>query len=131
VTHQSKSLVALVAVVGLAASLLFAQDAGDAARDKFEKVADILAALEVTTASRVADVGAGDGCYSVRIARAMPPGGRVTAVDVTEKALEQLRQRLERETFGALTARAGFFAIQSSCMQKRKNARSRSRFFVA
>ena len=97
VTHQSKSLVALVAVVGLAASSLFAQDAGDAGRDKFEKVADILAALEVTTASRVADVGAGDGFYSVRIARAMPPSGRVTAVDVTEKALEQLRQRLERE----------------------------------
>ena len=90
VTHQSKSLVALVAVVGLAASSLFAQDAGDAGRDKFEKVADILAALEVTTASRVADVGAGDGFYSVRIARAMPPGGRVTAVDVTEKALEPI-----------------------------------------
>lgn len=34
-------------------------------------------------------------------------------------------------TFGALTARAGFFAIQSSCMQKRKNDRRRSRFFVA
>ena len=84
-------------VVGLAASSLFAQTAGDAGRDKFENVSDILAALEVTTASRVADVGAGDGFYSVRIARAMPPGGRVSAVDVTEKALEQLRQRLERE----------------------------------
>jgi ubiquinone/menaquinone biosynthesis C-methylase UbiE len=52
---------------------------------------------------------AGDGFYSVRIARAMPPSGRVTAVDVSEKALEELRQRLEREnvtnvdvTLGAL-----------------------------
>jgi ubiquinone/menaquinone biosynthesis C-methylase UbiE len=53
--------------------------------------------LEVSSASRVADVGAGDGFYAVRIARSLPPGGRVTAVDVSEKALEQLRQRLERE----------------------------------
>ena len=33
--------------------------------------------------------------------------------------------------FGAFTARAGFFAIQSSCIQNRKNPRSRSRFLVA
>lgn len=76
---------------------LLAQSDRDAGRDKHEKVADILAALDVATASRIADIGAGDGFYSVRIARAMPASGRVTAVDVSEKALEQLRQRLQRE----------------------------------
>ena len=68
-THQSKSLVALVAVVALAASSLFAQRDGDAGRDKFEKVADILAALEVTTASRIADIGAGDGSIDTHFPR--------------------------------------------------------------
>jgi hypothetical protein len=34
-------------------------------------------------------------------------------------------------TFGPLTARAGFFAIQSPFMQNRKKARRRSRFFEA
>jgi predicted methyltransferase len=75
----------------------YAQTSSDAGRDKYEKVADVLAALEVSTASRIADIGAGDGFYSVRIARAMPPAGRVAAVDVSDKALEQLRQRLQRE----------------------------------
>ena len=96
-----------VACVLLSTSVT-AQPARDAARDKNEKVGDILAALEAATASRIADIGAGDGFYSVRIARAMPPAGRVTAVDVSEKALGELRQRLELEgvqnvdvTFGA------------------------------
>ena len=73
-------------------------DAGsDALREKNEKVGEILAALEASTALRIADVGSGDGFYSVRIARALPASGRVMAVDVTEKALNGLRQRLDRE----------------------------------
>jgi predicted methyltransferase len=108
---MTRRYLAVRALVGLLliTSPLLAQSDRDAGRDKYEKVADILAALEVATASRVADVGAGDGFYSVRIARAMPPSGRVTAVDVSEGALEKLRERLTREgvtnvdvTLGAL-----------------------------
>jgi predicted O-methyltransferase YrrM len=75
----------------------YAQTSSDAGRDKYEKFADVLAALEVSTASRIDDIGAGDGFYSVRIAPAMPPSGRVTALEVSEKALVGLRERLERE----------------------------------
>ena len=60
------ALLSAVALL-LLASLLSAQSERDAGRDKFEKVADILAALEVKTASRIADIGAGDGFYSIRI----------------------------------------------------------------
>jgi ubiquinone/menaquinone biosynthesis C-methylase UbiE len=92
-----------LAITALGLSLLLtsapiaAQDFGDAGRDKFENVAGILAALELEKASRVADIGAGDGFYSVRIARALPPPGRVMAVDVTEGALKRLGERLTRE----------------------------------
>lgn len=88
---------------------LFAQADRDAGRDKYEKVSDILAALEVATATRVADIGAGDGFYSVRIARAMPASGRVIAVDVSEKALASLRERLERERVTNVDVTLGAF----------------------
>jgi predicted methyltransferase len=98
----------LFVVITLSALPALAQD-GDAGRDKYEKVGEVLAALEVATASRVADVGAGDGFYSVRIARALPASGRVMAVDVTDKALEQLRQRLAREQVTNVDVTLGAF----------------------
>jgi len=45
----------------------------------------------------VADVGAGDGFFSVRIARAVQPNGRVAAVDVSDAALTKLRERASRD----------------------------------
>jgi ubiquinone/menaquinone biosynthesis C-methylase UbiE len=98
---MTRRLMTWLLAAGLAwSSPAWAQDGAaerDAVRDKHENVGEILAALGASTASRVADIGAGDGFYSVRIARALPPSGRVMAIDVTEKALELLRQRLERE----------------------------------
>ena len=76
--------------------LALAQIADDS-RDKFEKVSEILAALQADPGKRIADVGAGEGFYSLRLARAVGPTGRVTAVDVSEKYLEKLRARLQQD----------------------------------
>ena len=73
-----------------------AQSADDS-RENFEKVGQILAALQAEPGKRIADVGAGEGFYSLRIARAVGPAGRVTAVDVSEKYLEKLRARLQQD----------------------------------
>jgi len=69
----------------------------DDRRDKFEKVGEILAALQAEPGQRIADVGAGEGFYSLRIARAVAPTGRVMAVDVSEKYLEKLRARIQQD----------------------------------
>ena len=63
-------------------------------REKTEKVGEVLAALEATTGKVIADVGAGEGFYTIRIAKAVAPTGRVTAVDVDQKVLDTLRQQL-------------------------------------
>jgi len=74
----------------------WAQAAADS-REKAENVRDVLAALQAEPGKRIADVGAGEGFYSLRIARAVGPTGRVTAIDISEKHLETLRSRLQQD----------------------------------
>lgn len=66
-------------------------------RESWQRVPDILVALGVVPGARVADVGAGDGFFTVRLARAVGPGGRVVAVDISREALDRLRARLEED----------------------------------
>lgn len=89
---SAMSLLLLLSIPRLA----LAQVADDS-RGKTEKVAEILAALQAGPGKRIADVGAGEGFYSLRIAQAVGPTGRVTAVDVSEKHLEKLRARLQQD----------------------------------
>jgi ubiquinone/menaquinone biosynthesis C-methylase UbiE len=76
--------------------LSWAQVADDS-REKTEKVSDILSALQAEPGKRIADIGAAEGFYSLRIARAVGSTGRVTAVDVSEKYLEKLRARIQQD----------------------------------
>jgi ubiquinone/menaquinone biosynthesis C-methylase UbiE len=69
----------------------------DDRRETTEKVSEVLAALQAEPGKRIADVGAGEGFYSLRIARAVAPTGRVMAVDVSEKHLEKLRARIQQD----------------------------------
>ena len=76
--------------------LSWAQVADDS-REKTEKVSDVLSALQAEPGKRIADIGAGEGFCSRRIARAVGPTGRVAAVDVSEKDLEKLRARVQQD----------------------------------
>ena len=66
---RSLLMVLLVVAVGLLPAFSWAQIADDS-REKSEKVSDILQALQAEPGKRMADVGAGEGFYSLRIARA-------------------------------------------------------------
>jgi ubiquinone/menaquinone biosynthesis C-methylase UbiE len=90
--HQPLCLTALL----LFPVFSWAQVADDS-REKSEKVPEILEALQAEPGKRIADIGAGEGFYSLRIARAVGPTGRVTAVDVNEKYLDKLRARLQQD----------------------------------
>jgi len=65
----------------------------DAERERWQKVADIVRALHVQEGDSVADVGAGGGFFSVRLARAVGPSGRVFAVEIGEGAVTALARR--------------------------------------
>jgi predicted methyltransferase len=83
----------------LLASYAIAQDAEESeqAIERRNRVADILKFLDARPGKMIADVGAGDGFYTVRIARAVAPGGRVIAEDIDQSALSKLGERAARE----------------------------------
>jgi predicted methyltransferase len=62
-----------------------------AARDRFRHPDRLVAALGLTPGQRVADVGAGPGYLTFRLADAVGPAGRVVATDVDDSALAALR----------------------------------------
>lgn len=79
-------------MLGLALTL-----ADDQKREQQIRVPEMLAALEVKTGARVADIGAGDGFLTVRLARLVGPAGRVWAVDIDAitaiPALKRIRKK--------------------------------------
>ncbi len=66
-------------------------------RDNWQRVPDIIAALAIGTGSQVADVGAGDGYFVGFLAEEVGATGHVFAVDVSERALSNLRRLIENE----------------------------------
>lgn len=82
-------------LAGLAGPL-FAQESEEA-RERWQRVPDVLAALGVGPGTRVADIGAGGGFFTARLARAVGSAGRVYAVDVDAGVIRRLEERAARE----------------------------------
>lgn len=55
----------------------------------------VIDALELEQGDVVADIGAGEGYFTFRLADAVGPKGKVYAVDVTEAIVEELRREVE------------------------------------
>jgi ubiquinone/menaquinone biosynthesis C-methylase UbiE len=64
------------------------------ARDGWQKPQEVLEALRLPPDAVVADIGAGGGYFTERLARHLSEGGRVYAVDVQEVMIDTLRQRV-------------------------------------
>lgn len=66
-------------------------------RDLWQKPDRIMDALGIADASVVADIGAGGGWFTVRLARRVGPNGRVYAQDVQPAMDTVLSRRIQRE----------------------------------
>ncbi|MCG6876175.1 MAG: class I SAM-dependent methyltransferase [Betaproteobacteria bacterium] len=75
----------------------------DPARDAWQKPKEVIRALALPPDASVADIGAGTGYFSVRLARAVPEG-RVYAVDVSPSMVHYLATRATREHLPNLIA---------------------------
>ena len=102
---MSRLLCALVAL----SAVLAAQQAGphglhhtadeyikvldDPERDASQKPDEVVRALDLKPGATVADLGAGTGYFTVRLAGPVGPQGRVLAVDIDPKLLDRVRDR--------------------------------------
>lgn len=66
-------------------------------RDGWQRPDRIMDALGIADASRVADVGAGAGWFTIRLARRVGPQGLVYAEDVQQEMLNAISRRVQRE----------------------------------
>jgi arsenite methyltransferase len=69
-------------------------------RDRWQQPEAVVAALEIAPGARVADLGAGGGDFTFRLADAVGPDGRVYAVDTDPDMIAYLRDRVVREGRG-------------------------------
>jgi predicted methyltransferase len=92
---RSKGLVLLVAWLVLVAPIVWAQNiATEPRRETWQRVPDLFAAAGVRDGSVIADVGAGEGFLTMRLATAVGTRGRVYAVDTVESVVVDLRKRV-------------------------------------
>ena len=79
----------------------WAKEFDDPARDAWQKPDEVLNALHLRRTDRVADLGAGTGYFSVRIARLVPEG-KLFSVDIEPEMLDHLRKRAHHENLSVL-----------------------------
>jgi SAM-dependent methyltransferase len=81
----------------------WAQIFDDPKRDAWQKPHEVIQALALKPDAVVADIGAGTGYFSVRLAH-LVPNGRVLAVDTEPDMVKYLAERAKREGLKNMTA---------------------------
>jgi 2-polyprenyl-3-methyl-5-hydroxy-6-metoxy-1,4-benzoquinol methylase len=76
-------------------------------RPKWQKPEQIMDALNIADGSTVADIGAGAGWFTIRLARRVGPRGTVYAQDVQREMLEAIRRRVAKEGLENVQTRLG------------------------
>ncbi|WP_299307152.1 class I SAM-dependent methyltransferase [uncultured Croceicoccus sp.] len=76
-------------------------------RDDRREAATVMDLADIAPGMTVADIGAGEGYYTTRLAERVGEGGRVLAQDIDRGALDRLGQRVERERLNNVSIKLG------------------------
>jgi protein-L-isoaspartate O-methyltransferase len=77
------------------------------ARDRLGEAEDVMQLAAVKPGMSVADVGAGEGYYTVRLARVVGAKGRVLAEDIQPEVRDELSDRVQRERLDNVAVKLG------------------------
>jgi ubiquinone/menaquinone biosynthesis C-methylase UbiE len=79
----------------------------EAARDEAGEATKLMDWANIAPGTTVADIGAGEGYYTVRLASRVGAKGRVLAQDINRGALERLGQRIDRDRLDNVAIKEG------------------------
>jgi predicted methyltransferase len=77
------------------------------ARDRLGEAEEVMRLAGMKPGMSVADVGAGEGYYTVRLARLVGPKGRVLAEDIMPDVRDALSDRIQRERLDNVAVKLG------------------------
>jgi SAM-dependent methyltransferase len=89
------------------APIVSASFSSEDARDRLGEAERVMKLAGVTPGMSVADIGAGEGYYTVRLAREVGPKGRVLAEDILPEVRDALGERVERERLDNVSVKLG------------------------
>jgi SAM-dependent methyltransferase len=89
------------------ASIVSARWSDEDSRDKAGESTGVMDRAGVKPGMTVADIGAGEGYYTIRLAARVGAKGRVLAQDIIPEVRDKLAQRVEREKLEAVTVKLG------------------------
>lgn len=76
-------------------------------RDRLGESEDVMNRSDIRPGMTVADIGAGDGYYTVRLSQRVGADGRVLAQDIMPDVIERLGDRIARERLENVSIRLG------------------------
>jgi len=76
-------------------------------RDKKLHINQVMDLLGISPGKTVADIGAGSGWFTVRVARQVTPTGKVYAVDINPEAIRYVQERAKKEGLSNITTILG------------------------
>ncbi|MXO67665.1 methyltransferase domain-containing protein [Altererythrobacter marinus] len=79
----------------------------ETARDSVGEARKVMDLAEISPGMSVADIGAGEGYYTVRLAGRVGEDGRVLAQDIDREALDRLALRVERQRLDNVSIKLG------------------------
>ncbi|PKP95627.1 MAG: SAM-dependent methyltransferase [Alphaproteobacteria bacterium HGW-Alphaproteobacteria-14] len=89
------------------AKVISNQFSNEDARDERNEAQVVMDLANIRAGMTVADIGAGEGYYTVRLAERVGTDGRVLAQDISRDALERLGRRVERERLENISIKLG------------------------
>ncbi len=89
------------------ASIVSSRWSNEEARDRLNEAGEVMGKAGIAKGMTVADIGAGEGYYTIRLAQRVGKDGRVLAEDIVAQVRDALAERVARESLDNVSVRLG------------------------